>query len=172
MEPIKLIKIATEEVEDELYFDDLITKYEPVYEYDENDNATQVGLKIIDSCQYDQDSADKDWKQVMGWIREDEERMNSYGRNWYMFGIRAVATLHFPMRTTESSIIQKITSPGIYGMESDSDDGFIALEEKAEVAMLLDMLESMHVDTPDSFICKLSVSDNCITVGEIKKTFH
>jgi hypothetical protein len=172
MEPIKLIKIVTERVDDELYFDDLITKYEPVYEYDENDNETQVGIKIIESCQYDQESADKDWRQVLGWIKEDEHRMDCYGRDWYMFGIRAVATLHFPMRTTESSIIQKIKSPGIYGMESDADDGFFKLEEMAEVAILLDMLESMRVEVSDDFMCTLVVSDDCMTVGEIKQKFH
>jgi len=172
MEPIKLIKISTERVEDDLYFDDLITKYDPVYEYDVNDNKIQVGLKIIDSCQYSQEDADKDWRQVLTWIKEDEHRMDCYGRDWYMFGIRAVATLHFPMRTTESSIIQKIKSPGIYGMESDSDGGFFKLEEMAEVSILLDMLESMRVDTPDNFMCALVVSDDCMTVGEIKKRFH
>jgi hypothetical protein len=172
MEPIKLIKLTTEEVEDELYFSDLITKFEPVYEYDENDNETQVGIKILESCQYDQDSADKDWKEVLKWIQEDEYRMETYGSSWYMFGIRAVATLHFPMRTTESSIIQKIKSPGIYGMESDSDDGFFRMEEEAEIAILLDMLESMHVETPDDFICTLKISDNVTTVGAIKKRFH
>jgi hypothetical protein len=172
VEPIKLIKIATEEVEDELYFDDLITKFEPVYSYDENDNETQVGIKILESCQYDQESADADWKQVLKCIQEDEYRMECYGRDWYMFGIRAVATLHFPMRTTESSIIQKIKSPGIYGMESDSDDGFFRMEEEAELAILLDMLESMHVETPDDFICTLKISDDITIVGEIKKRFH
>lgn len=175
MEPIKLIKIVTEEAEDELYFDDLITKYEPVYEYDEHDNETQVGIKIIDSCQYDQESADKDWRQVLAWIKEDEHRMDTYGGSWYMFGIRAVATLHFPMRTTESSIIQKIKSPGIYGMESDSDCGFFRMEEEAEIAILLDMLESMHVEVPDEFKCTLTISDEnttTTTVGEIRKRFH
>lgn len=172
MEPIKLIKIITEEVEDDGSLDDMVTKYEPVYEYDENDNETQVGIKIIDSCQYSQEDADKDWKQVFKWINEDETRMNAYGRDWYMMGIRAVATLHFPMKITESSIIQKIKSPGIYGIESDSDDGFVMMEEEAEIAILFDMLESMHIDVPDDFICKMGVSDNEITAGEIRRKYR
>jgi hypothetical protein len=174
MEPIKLIKIETKEIEDDGYFDDMITKYEPVYEYDDNDNETQVGIKIIDSCQYDQESADKDWKQVLQWIKEDEARMDAYGYDWYMFGIQAVATLHFPMRNTESSIIQRIRSPGIYGIESDTEDyekEFFKQNEEVEIVTLLDMLENMHVDVPDDFVCKMNVSDSEITVGEIKKGF-
>lgn len=174
MEPIKLIKIETKEVEDDGYLDDMVTKYEPVYEYDDNDNETQVGIKIIESSQYDQSSADNDWKQVLRWIKEDEARMDAYGRDWYMMGIQAVATLHFPMRNTESSIIQRIKSPGIYGIESDTEDyekGFFKQNEEVEIVTLLDMLESMCVDVPDDFICKMSVSDSEITAGEIRREF-
>jgi hypothetical protein len=170
MEPIKLIKIATHEVEDYGCLDDFVTEYSIIYDYDTGE--IPIGLKIIKSDQYDQESADKDWKQVLEWIEEDERRMNAYGRNWYMFGIRAVATLHFPMRNTESSIIQKIKTPGIYGIESDAEDSFFRENEEMEIAILLDMLENMHVEVPDYFICKLNIYDVETTVGEIRKKYR
>jgi len=175
MEPIKLIKIATREVEDDGYLDDFVTEYSVIYDYDADDNEIPVGLKIIKSDLYEQESADKDWKQVLGWIKEDEKRMNAYGRDWYMFGVQAVATLHFPMRNTESSIIQRIESPGIYGIESDADDyekRFYKENEEVEIVTLLDMLENMHVDIPDDFVCKMNVSHGEITVGEIRRKFR
>jgi len=171
MEPIKLIAIETKEVEDDGDLSDMITKYEPVYEYDEDDNETQVGIKILDSMQYSQEDADKNWKEVMKWIKGDEYRMDCYGRDWYMFGIRAVATLHFPECNTESKIIQRVSSPGLFGIESDSGDKYFREIEEPEIATLLDMLENMHVEMPDNFICKLKVSDNEMTIGEIKSKY-
>ena len=172
MEPIKLIKIATREVEDDGCLDDFVTEYSVIYDYDVDDNEIPVGLKIIKSDLYEQESADKDWKQVLGWIQEDERRMNAYGRNWYMFGIQAVATLHFPMRNTESSIIQKIKSPGIYGIESDAEDSFFRENEETEILTLLDMLENMHVEVPDYFICKLNIYDTEMIAGDIRKKYR
>lgn len=172
MEPIKLIGIATKEICDDWNgIEDLITKYEPVYEYDDDDNETQVGIKIIDSCQYSQKDADKDWKQVCKWIKEDEDRIDAYGRSWYMFGIQAVATLHFPQQHTESKIIQRISSPGLFGIESDSDDIYFEEVEEEQVAILLDMLEAMHVDVPNDFMCKLVMSDTKISVDYIRDKY-
>jgi hypothetical protein len=34
------------------------------------------------------------------------------------------------------------------------------------------MLESMRVEVSDDFMCTLVVSDDCMTVGEIKQKFH
>lgn len=168
MEPIKLIGIATKEISDDWNgIEDLITKYEPIYEYDDDDNETQVGIRIIDSCQYSQEDADENWRQVLKWIKEDEARVDAYGRDWYMMGIRAVATLHFPERHTESKIIQRISSPGLFGIESDSDDYFEEVEEE-QVAILLDMLESMHVEVPNDFPCHFTISDTTVSVDYIR----
>lgn len=172
MEPIKLIGIVTQEVED--YgdsLDDMVTKYEPVYEYDDDDNEIQVGIKILDSMQYAQEDADKDWKEVLRWIKEDEHRMDMYGRDWYMLGIRAVATLHFPERNTESKIIQRIKSPGLFGIESDSDDKYFEEIEENEIAILLDMLDSMHVNVPNDFMCKLAISHTELSVDYIRDKY-
>jgi len=171
MESIKLIDITTKEISDDWNgIEDLITKYEPVYEYDDDDNETQVGIRIIDSCQYSQDDADEDWRKVLKWIKEDEARIDAYGRDWYMIGIRAVATLHFPQQFTESKIIQRISSPGLFGIESDSDDYFEDVEEE-QIATLLDMLEVMHVSVPNDFMCKLSISDTELSVDYIRDKY-
>lgn len=174
MEPIKLISIVTKEIDDDMGYDDLITKYEPVYEYDEEGNETQVGVKIIESMQYSQEDADRDWKEVMKWIKEDEHRMDSYGREWYMMGIRAVATLHFPQQNTESKIIQRISSPGLFGIESDCEDytkGYFEDVEEEQIATLLDMLEVMHVDVPNDFMCKLAISHTELSVDYIRDKY-
>lgn len=168
MEPIKLIGIITKAIEDDMAYEDLITKYEIVYEYDEDDHEIPVGLKIIESMQYSQDDADKDWMEVYRWIKEDEHRMDCYGRDWYMMGIRAIATLHFPERDTESKIIQRISSPGLFGIESDSDDTYFEQVEEDQIVILLDMLEAMHVNVPNDFMCKLAISGTELSVDYIR----
>lgn len=169
MEPIKLIKIETVQIDDyDADLLDLVTKYEPIVEYDDDDNEMMVGIKIIDSMQYDQEDADKDWKQVLGWIEEDQERIDSYGRNWYMFGIRAVATLHFPQENTEAKIIQRIKSPGLFGIESDSDDRCFEEVEEDQVTILLGMLEAMHINVPNDFPCHLTMSEVVVSADYIK----
>lgn len=171
MEPIKLIGIKTKEIEDDMPYDDLVTKYELIYEYDEDDNEKPIGLKIIESMQYSQEDADKDWMEVYRWIKEDEHRMDCYGRTWHMFGIRAVATLHFPDRNTEDKIIQKISSPGLFGIESDSEDAYFQEVEEEQIAILLDMLEAMHVNVPNDFMCKLAISGTELSVDYIRDRY-
>lgn len=172
MEPIKLVEIITRAVEDDLGADDLVTKYEYIYDYDEHDNEIITGIKIIDSCQYCQEDADRDWKETLKWIKEDEKRIDSYGYSWYSMGIQAVATLHFPYANTKSSIIQTIESPGVYGIESDSDIKYIKEVEEQQVSILLDMLERMHVNLPDNFACRLEISGYHITIKGIKEMYR
>lgn len=171
MKPIRLIEIYTKECDNDFDFDTFQTKYELIYEYDDNDNEKVVGLKIIDSCQYSQEDADRDWQQVLGYIKEDEKRMDDYGRTWYVFGIRAIAVLHFPEERTEDMIIQRISSPGLLGIESDSEEEYFKDEEMCQIAILLDMLAQMNVNVPDTFVCNLGVSDGKISVKEIRDRY-
>jgi len=166
MEPIKLVNIFTKRVDDDCYLDDLVTEYNIIY--DSETGEIPIGLKIISSCQYDQSSANENWRQVLEYIKEDERRMNDYGHGWYMFGIQAVATLHFPMRDTESSIIQKIKSPGLYGINSDSEEYEKKDIEVEELLILFDMLKQMHVDVPDNFVCELGISGGKMSAGNIR----
>lgn len=162
MESIKLIRIHTRKFDD--YFDpteELVTKYEFIYD----ENEKPCGLTIIDSCQYSQENADENWREVYKWIKEDEERIHDYERGvWYSFGIEAVATLHFPMEITEAKIIQRIKSPGTCGVESDYSDSEIEDIEEHEVIELFDMLRSMRVEIPDDFLCELSFSHEKVSV--------
>lgn len=171
MKPIRLIEIYTKECDDDFDFEEFQTKYEFKYDYDDDDNEKIVGLKIIESTQYSQEEADKDWKQVFEYIKEDERRMDDYGRTWYVFGIRAVAVLHFPEENTESMIIQRIRSPGLWGIESDSEKGYFREEELNQISILLDMLAQMNVEVHDGFMCNLGISGGKISVKSVRDVY-
>lgn len=50
-------------------------------------------------------------EQVQRWIDEDHERLETYGDEWWMIGIRAAADIYIP--AGDSFIIQLIESPGV-----------------------------------------------------------
>jgi hypothetical protein len=78
--------------------------------------------------------------------KQDFERMESLERgNWYFIGIRAIAEIRLPQG--DHAICQRIDSPGLWGIESDSDDGYIESVAREELAQLRDMLEQLNVST-------------------------
>lgn len=74
--------------------------------------------------------------------QEDYERMKAYGNDWHMIGIRAHAELNIPHGS--SWIIQKISSPGLWGIESDVS--YFTEVENEELATLRDMLSQLGIE--------------------------
>lgn len=103
---------------------------------------------IISSCRYtDEDIKKYGLEKVQRWIDEDHERLESYGYAWWMIGIRAVAEINIPINNNsgECFVIQEIVTPGVWGIESDSEEAYFKEIFSEEVAFLHDMLEKLNV---------------------------
>ncbi len=76
------------------------------------------------------------WNACMVYAKQDKERLDAYNRGvWEMIGIKAIATIHIPV-DGDTVKIQTIDSRGLFGIESDSDNGYIqdiGREQIAEV---------------------------------------
>lgn len=72
-------------------------------------------------------------EEVRKYVRQDYERMESLNRgDWCFIGIGAEAEVW----NAATQVTQKIRSGGLWGIESDSDDGFIEEEERNQLADL------------------------------------
>lgn len=70
--------------------------------------------------------------------RQDYERMESYNRgDWHMCGVRAEAEI------IVDGIIQEITSAGLWGIESDSEESYFEEIGNEELQQLADILEEL-----------------------------
>jgi hypothetical protein len=99
---------------------------------------------IISSFRYSNEDIKKyGLKQVQRWVDEDHERLESYGDEWWMIGIRAAAEIYIP--AGDSFIIQMIESPGVWGIESDSGETYFKEVFSHELTVLRDMLDKLNV---------------------------
>ena len=84
-------------------------------------------LRIISSCRYSGENIlEYGEKQVLEWILEDHARYRAYGDSWHMVGVRAIAKI-----VVHGAIIT-VQTPGLWGIESDSDEIYfnaVALDE-------------------------------------------
>jgi hypothetical protein len=73
-----------------------------------------------------------------------EDRLAEYQRGEFGFiGIRAAVELPIPFG--KGHILQKIESPGLWGIESDSGDDYLASVFQEESDILADMLAELGV---------------------------
>jgi hypothetical protein len=109
--------------------------------YDE-DNQT-----IIKSMRYsNKDVKNLGWDEIKRYLDEDAERLAAYNRGeWGMVGIRASVELHLPTGNNGGYIIHRVTSPGLWGIESDSDESYFDEVFKGECGELESMLETLCV---------------------------
>lgn len=72
-------------------------------------------------------------------LEQDYQRSESYNNgDWHMMGLRAVATIQV------GDSLQRITSAGVYGVESDSDREHILELYREELAALKQILLDLH----------------------------
>lgn len=77
------------------------------------------------------------------YVRQDYERMESLNRgDWCFIGIRADAEVDLPGGRL-ARISQQITSGGLWGIESDSDQSYIESVEQEELSSLRSQLEAI-----------------------------
>ena len=124
-----------------------------VWEDEEHPDVSYLESKIVngkveDSCRYTQNEYDANPEQVMKWVEEDMHRLETYGEHWIMMGCKAKAIINVPIQhNSENSIIQTITSGGLWGIESDSTPEYLKEVETEELECLRLQLEALGVST-------------------------
>lgn len=82
-------------------------------------------------------------------MRQNYARMESYNDgNWHCVGVRASVELEIPSGQG-GYITQVISSPGVWGVESDSDKAYIAELFDEECNTLASMLDEMGLTVVD-----------------------
>ena len=77
---------------------------------------------------------------------EFEDRLNEYRNDdFYFVGIRASVTVQIPHGKDGTKILQTITSPGLWGIESDSGKEYFQSVFAEESEVLADMLKALNV---------------------------
>ena len=87
-----------------------------------DDECPDVSFLDADSGRYD-DVADAE--ERARYMAEDEARLQDYGSSWWMIGIRAKATIQVPIGGNSFSVFT-LTSSGLWGIESDSTEDYLA----------------------------------------------
>jgi hypothetical protein len=87
---------------------------------------------------------DASYLEQDGW----EDRRKEYeGGNFYFIGIRASVEIQIPSKQGGYWTTQRITSPGLWGIESDSGRAYFAEVFAEESALLVEMLEALNIET-------------------------
>jgi len=82
-------------------------------------------------------------EEIRKYVRQDYKRMESMNRgDWRYIGIRADAELNVPSGHL-AFIAQDVTSGGLWGIESDSDDEYLANVEQEELSSLRGQLREL-----------------------------
>lgn len=93
------------------------------------DESRYAGLSVGDEITYRQ---------------YDQERLDAYNRDeWSLIGIRAQVEIAIPLRESGVCVIQEIISPGLWGIESDSDAAYLDDVYAQECDILTDMLTAL-----------------------------
>lgn len=84
------------------------------------------------------------------YIEQDYERYERLNRGeWCMLGCRAVAEVSYPVKSNPGSRrIERFTSGGLWGIESDSDKSYFAEVEQQELSDLQNHLEQFGIEWP------------------------
>lgn len=73
-----------------------------------------------------------------------EDRLAEYRRgDFHFIAVRAQVELRIPAGPTGHSIVQVVQSPGLWGIESDSDVSYFEEVFQRECEVLTDMLKAM-----------------------------
>lgn len=80
--------------------------------------------------------------QAAKYREQDRARLASYGDSWYMLGIRAEARI--TIWSGGVGMTQKISSGGLWGIESDSGEKYFRQVAKEEYKALVGLLKEMN----------------------------
>lgn len=94
------------------------------------------------------DEGDIPPEEAAKYREQDRERLAAYScGEWHMIGIRATAEVAIPTPPGGRTVIlQRTTSPGLWGIESDSDEGHYNETAEEECDTLKTMLLALGFD--------------------------
>ena len=98
----------------------------------------------LHSCRYTQDELQQHPRRTRRYMAEDKARLDNYGNTWGMMGIMAEATVKYPIGQGNWRL-ETLTSGGIWGVETDSDNHYIQQLEHEELADLKSHLQTFNV---------------------------
>lgn len=144
-----------------------ITEIRIIHQLDEIPETSYLDSKydgdtqtIVSSCQYTNDTIKQyGFERVKEWIDEDHKRLLNYGNTWWCIGIQAVAKIHIldnPM--AGHHIVIPVTTPGLWGIESDSDKSYLDDVGNSELITLKEILMELGF-TEDEFDKAVKESD-------------
>lgn len=86
--------------------------------------------------------------------QEDFDRMEAYNRSdWHMVGVRASARIAInpgrPASQTQYTVLEDITTPGVWGVESDGGDDYLEELGGEELESLKDLLGELGFSTDE-----------------------
>ena len=79
---------------------------------------SSINNGVIDSCRYTQKEYEENPEQVENWIRQDTQRLNSYGTHWAMYDCMAEVIVSYPISKQGDRRLETLTSGGLWGIES------------------------------------------------------
>jgi len=89
---------------------------------------------------------DSIWNACIAHAERDKERLDAFFRGaWDMIGITAVATIHIPI-DNKTVKVQTISSGGLWGIESDSDEKYLQEIGREQIAEVKGYLKTLCVD--------------------------
>lgn len=102
--------------------------------------------EIISSMQYtNEDIKTEGWEKVKSWIDEDNKRLQQFhSGEIHHIGITAETLIYIP-KGYNAHLMQKITSGGLWGIESDSDESYFKEVEDDEIEDLCDTLDQLGI---------------------------
>jgi len=119
----------------------LIEKQDELQECDcSGGDAERREFRYFNGCveNYKGESAE----DIRKYVRQDYERMERLQRgDWCYIGVRAEAEILIP--SGDASIVQEITSGGLWGIESDSDASYLTEIEEEQLSELREQLHAV-----------------------------
>jgi len=112
---------------------------------------SEDGKRIMSSMRYEQDELNQHPIRTKRYIKQDHERLNSYGDNWVMMGCIAEAETSYPLNNNGDRRIERLTSGGLWGIESDSNDEHKTSIAWQELDDLKAHLEKFNVALPEDW---------------------
>ena len=101
--------------------------------------------KILSSCRYTQKDYDNNPEQVENWIRQDTQRLREYGQYWCMYGCMAESVVSYPISKQGDRRLETLTSGGLWGIESDSDESYKTEVAKEQLEDLKSHLKQFNI---------------------------
>lgn len=117
-----------------------------VWQEDTNPDLSYLDSDFDDlenSCRYSQTDVETyGEQQVREWVEQDRKRLEEYGNTWIETGIWAECTVF--VRQGHGWLMLPVRSGGLWGLESDSDAGFIRTEAKQQLRDLAEVLRTLN----------------------------